>query len=313
LYLDDITLGEALGGGAYGEVFEGLWQGVVKVAVKKLHDIAGLEEFVREGRILKSLRHPNIVSLFGIYMSPEKFPLIVTELMPLGNLRSFISKLGPSMIKLPHLVHMAKETSAGMLYLSSHQIVHRDLAARNLLVKKEEDTFTVKVADFGLSRKMEGNMHKSFTSSMPVRWSAPESFKERIFTTKSDSYSYGVVLFEMFTYGSEPWLGMSNHEVRECVSKGQQMNCPPDCPTYIYHVMLKCWNFNPEERPSFKGIFLELSQIEKDQGFVHEDRKSIDLPNEVEYDYGSVNDSTYGNSTYGNSTTSYSTYANEEQ
>jgi len=300
LYLEDITLGNSLGGGAFGEVFEGEWQGVVKVAVKKLHNREGLEEFLMEAKLLKSLRHPNVVSLFGIFMSPEKQPYIVTELMVLGNLRSLLAKQGPNVITLPHLLRAAKDTAAGMLYLSSYKIVHRDLAARNLLVKREGYGYVVKVADFGLSRKVDDHYDVTVSSKVPVRWTAPEGFKHGTFSSKSDVYSFGVVLYEIMTYGIEPWFGMSNAEVKEGILKGQQMQCPEGCPSFMYQLMLKCWNIVPEERPTFKNLFDELTKIEKDfvgVEEVKEERESDPIFNTEYASSGSYADaSTYANS-----------------
>jgi len=261
LFLDDITLGNSLGGGAFGEVFEGLWQGVVKVAVKKLHNPEAFEEFKKEAHILKLLRHPNIVSLYGLHIT-EKESLIVTELMNLGNLRSFLQKNGPELIHAADLFSMGKNTCAGMLYLSANKIIHRDLAARNLLVKKEDDHLLIKVADFGLSRKVDDHYNVSATSKMPVRWTAPEAFTDSVVTSNSDVFSFGVVLFEIWTYGADPWLGYSNQEVKEMVVKGKQMDIPPGCPPFMYKLMKMCWSTKPQERPSFKELYDELTKFE---------------------------------------------------
>lgn len=190
---------------------------------------------------------------------------MVTELLPLGNLKDLL-RAQASNFKVPDLVHISKLAAAGMTYLFNNNIIHCDLAARNLLVKKEDNRFTVKVGDFGLSKHTKDKTYEAEKDSkFPVKWTAPEAFSGK-FSTKSDVWSFGIVLYEIFTYGEDPYSDMKNKEVFDQVPKGYRMPQPEGCPDSIYKLMLSCWDSDPEKRPDFPSIYELLAGIQNEVG-----------------------------------------------
>lgn len=141
-----------------------------------------------------------------------------------------------------------------MLYLSEKKIIHRDLAIRNLLVTihGQNNKYLIKIADFGLSRNIDTNYYQASNSVFPVKWTAPEAVEKGKFSSMSDVWSFGIVLWELFTYGKIPYPGMSNQEVIEKVSNGYRLPPPKNCPPNIIELMNKCWSYNPKERPNFQ-------------------------------------------------------------
>jgi len=257
LYLRDITVGSHLGSGSFAEVFKGIWNGTTRVALKKLHQQSDLKGFASEVQVLMQLRHPNIVWFFGLYQSASNDFFMVTEFLDGGNLRDFL--LDKRTLKFSILIHMAANACAGMVYLSSHGIVHRDLSARNLLVKQEDGGYVVKVADFGLSRFLESDYYiSSKKSRFPLKWTAIEAVKFGKYSSKSDVWSFGVVLWEILEYGAEPYFGMDSNEIKEFILKGNRLACPQLCPETLYLMLLKCWSEDPTQRPTFKELFDNL-------------------------------------------------------
>eukprot|EP01114_Cavostelium_apophysatum_P016046 TRINITY_DN4500_c0_g1_i1.p1 TRINITY_DN4500_c0_g1~~TRINITY_DN4500_c0_g1_i1.p1 ORF type:complete len:771 (+),score=243.63 TRINITY_DN4500_c0_g1_i1:349-2661(+) len=257
-HLKDITIGNHIGSGSFGEVHGGVWNGTTRVALKKLHQQSRLKDFTTEVQMLMQLRHPNIVWFYGLYCSPITMDnFIVTEFLDGGNLRDFL--LAKTDLEFSAMIQMALDACAGMIYLSSHGIVHRDLSARNLLVKNEDGRFVVKVADFGLSRFVQSEYYLSTNKSpFPMRWTAPEAIKFGKFSTKSDVWSYAVTLWEILEYGAEPYYEMELSEMKEHVLKGGRLACPLLAPELLYELMLECWNEDPAKRPTFKELFDKL-------------------------------------------------------
>jgi len=147
-----------------------------------------------------------------------------------------------------------------MVYLQSKNILHRDLAARNILI---EDNI-VKVSDFGLSRESPDNYYKISTSKVPVRWTAVEVLEGKAFTSSADVWSYGVTIWEIFSMGKLPFSWLSNKEVTEQVPVGERLSKPEKCPDQVWNLLVKCWNKDPNSRPSFVQIIHELREV-KDQ------------------------------------------------
>jgi serine/threonine protein kinase len=169
------------------------------------------------------------------------------------------------LLKIEDLITFSKHTAAGMQYLEENKIVHRDLALRNLLVAPgTNEKYIIKISDFGLSRIMEKDYYKTDDITMPIRWSAPEVLEKGIFTLKSDVWSFGIVLWEIFTFGKLPYFEYKkNLEVIEKILSGYKLEKPENCPNVIYELMLQCWNKNYEERPTFKKVCLILNNIHK--------------------------------------------------
>ncbi|XP_058043780.1 activated CDC42 kinase 1 isoform X3 [Ahaetulla prasina] len=257
----DLVLLEKLGDGSFGVVRRGEWCAplgkVLNVAVKclktdVLNQPEALDDFIREVNAMHSLDHVNLIRLYGVVLSnPMK---MVTELAPLGSLLDRLRKnLGHFLIAT--LCHYAIQIARGMAYLESRRFIHRDLAARNILLAAND---LVKIGDFGLMRALPKNNDHYIMQEhrkVPFAWCAPESLKTRTFSHASDTWMFGVTLWEMFTYGQEPWVGLNGSQILHKIDKeGEQLARPEDCPQDIYNVMLQCWAHKPEDRPTFVAL-----------------------------------------------------------
>ncbi|KAK8722463.1 hypothetical protein OTU49_012223, partial [Cherax quadricarinatus] len=244
-----LSMDKKLGQGSFGEVWYGMWNNSTEVAIKTLKQGAmSPSAFLEEARIMKKLRHRNILVLYAVCTKEEPI-LIVTEYMCNGALLDLLRNEGERSLKLNDLIYVATQVAAGMAYLESLQLLHRDLAARNVLVG---ESLLCKVADFGLARIVEGEDYcPSTCNKFPVKWTAPEAMLYNRFTIKSDVWSFGVLLMEVITYGANPYPGMNNREVIERVQAGYRMAKPPRCPDELYKAMLHCWDKDPDHRPTF--------------------------------------------------------------
>ncbi|KAF4518010.1 hypothetical protein B566_EDAN009243 [Ephemera danica] len=263
---------QELGEGAFGKVYKGelLADGVnLPVAVKTLKENATAktqQDFRREVDLMSDLRHPNIVCLIGVVLRNEPLCMLF-EYMAHGDLHEFLMAHSPFTEQEPpedrrqldqaDFLHVAIQIAAGMEYLSGHHYVHRDLAARNCLVG---ENLTVKISDFGLSRDIYSSDYYRVQSKslLPVRWMPPESILYGKFTTESDVWSYGVVLWETYSYGLQPYYGYSNQEVIDMIRSRQLLPCPESCPSRIYSLMMECWHEVPYRRPTFPELHARL-------------------------------------------------------
>jgi len=256
---DSIKLRKKLGAGQFGDVWEGIWNGTTQVAVKTLKPgTMEVEDFLGEATIMKKMRHPKLIQLYAVCTDGEPI-YIVTELMSHGSLLDYLHDKGRA-LKLPQLVDMAAQVAAGMAYLEAQNYIHRDLAARNVLVGENN---ICKVADFGLARVIE--RENEYTAregaKFPIKWTAPEAAMLNRFSIKSDVWSFGILLTEVITYGRIPYPGMNNAEVLQQIDKGYRMPPPNGCPELLYQLMLDCWKFNPEDRPTFETLQWRLEDF----------------------------------------------------
>ncbi|XP_029024291.1 tyrosine-protein kinase ABL1 isoform X2 [Betta splendens] len=271
----DITMKHKLGGGQYGEVYEGVWKKYnLTVAVKTLkEDTMEVEEFLKEAAVMKEIKHPNLVQLLGVCTREPPF-YIITEFMTHGNLLDYLRECNRVEVNAVVLLHMATQISSAMEYLEKKNFIHRDLAARNCLVGENH---LVKVADFGLSRLMTGDTYTAHAGAkFPIKWTAPESLAYNKFSIKSDVWAFGVLLWEIATYGMSPYPGIDLSQVYELLEKDYRMDRPEGCPEKVYELMRACWRWNPSERPSFaethqafETMFQESSisdEVEKELG-----------------------------------------------
>ncbi|XP_031443012.1 insulin-like growth factor 1 receptor isoform X2 [Clupea harengus] len=271
---EKITLCRELGQGSFGMVYEGIAKGVVKdepetrVAIKTVNESASMHErieFLNEASVMKEFNCHHVVRLLGV-VSQGQPTLVIMELMTRGDLKSYLRSLRAkescTSLPLPPLkkmIQMTGEIADGMSYLNANKFVHRDLAARNCMVAED---FTVKIGDFGMTRDIYETDYyrKGGKGLLPVRWMSPESLKDGVFTTMSDVWSFGVVLWEISTLAEQPYQGMSNEQVLRFVMEGGLLDKPDNCPDMLFELMRMCWQYNPKMRPSFLEIISSIKE-----------------------------------------------------
>ncbi|XP_066448944.1 insulin-like growth factor 1 receptor isoform X2 [Eleutherodactylus coqui] len=270
---EKITMNRELGQGSFGMVYEGIAKGVVKdeaetrVAIKTVNEAASMRErieFLNEASVMKEFNCHHVVRLLGV-VSQGQPTLVIMELMTRGDLKSYLRSLRPDAETNPgqpppslkKMIQMAGEIADGMAYLNANKFVHRDLAARNCMVSED---FTVKIGDFGMTRDIYETDYyrKGGKGLLPVRWMSPESLKDGVFTTHSDVWSFGVVLWEIATLAEQPYHGMSNEQVLRFVMEGGLLEKPDNCPDMLFELMRLCWQYNPKMRPSFLEIISSI-------------------------------------------------------
>ncbi|XP_058029190.1 muscle, skeletal receptor tyrosine-protein kinase isoform X3 [Ahaetulla prasina] len=279
-----------IGEGAFGRVFQARAPGLLPyepftmVAVKMLKEEASADmqaDFQREAALMAEFDNPNIVKLLGVCAIGKPMCLLF-EYMAFGDLNEYLRNRSPRSLCNPNnnnfepkirpsspnmltlsctdQLCIAKQVAAGMAYLSERKFVHRDLATRNCLVG---ENMVVKIADFGLSRNMySADYYKANENdAIPIRWMPPESIFYNRYTTESDVWAYGVVLWEIFAFGMQPYYGMAHEEVIYYVRDGNILSCPDNCPLELYNLMRLCWSKLPSDRPSFAGIHRILERM----------------------------------------------------
>lgn len=261
---EDLVLGEQIGRGNFGEVFSGrLRDDNMPVAVKSCRETLPAElkaKFLQEARILKQYNHPNIVRLIGV--CTQKQPIyIVMELVQGGDFLTFLRTEG-ARLRMKTLLQLVGDAAAGMEYLESKCCIHRDLAARNCLVTEKN---VLKISDFGMSREEADGVYAASGGlrQVPVKWTAPEALNYGRYSSESDVWSFGILLWEAFSLGASPYPNLSNQQTREFVEKGGRLPCPELCPDAVFRLMEQCWAHEPWQRPSFSAIYQELQSIRK--------------------------------------------------
>ncbi|XP_048100480.1 neurotrophic tyrosine kinase, receptor, type 2a [Alosa alosa] len=280
-----IVLKRELGEGAFGKVFLAECynltpeQDKTLVAVKTLKEASenARKDFRREAELLTNLKHEHIVTFYGVCVESDPI-IMVFEYMKHGDLNKFLRAHGPDavlvgetqeqcelpvqMLSQAQMLHIAQQIAAGMVYLASQHFVHRDLATRNCLVG---ENLLVKIGDFGMSRDVYSTDYYRVGghTMLPIRWMPPESIMYRKFTTESDVWSLGVVLWEIFTYGKQPWYQLSNNEVIECITQGRVLQRPRCCTQEVFELMLGCWHREPHMRLNIRQIHSQLLSLAK--------------------------------------------------
>ena len=255
-----------IGSGEFGMVYKGSWdtgQKTIEVAMKilKSSDESVKTAFMREAAIMGQFSHPNVLKLLGILSLTEPF-MIVTEFMK-ADLPKFLINLKPSGIDVsvipPVLLRFCIDIASGMEYLASKNCVHRDLAGRNILLTRN---MVCKIADFGMSREFKENYdyYKSSGGLIPVKWTAPEAIFYQKYTEKSDVWAFGMTMFEIWSLGYTPWHNKSNEEILHKLQSRKVQQPPTGCPKQIYDVMLQTWNYEVDQRVTFKQVLQLLAQ-----------------------------------------------------
>ncbi|XP_072334699.1 ephrin type-B receptor 2 isoform X1 [Scyliorhinus torazame] len=266
--ISTVKIEQVIGAGEFGEVCSGHLKLPGKreifVAIKTLksgYTERQRRDFLSEASIMGQFDHPNVIHLEGVVTKSSPV-MIITEFMENGSLDSFLRQ-NDGQFTVIQLVGMLRGIAAGMKYLADMSYVHRDLAARNILVNSN---LVCKVSDFGLSRFLEDDTSDpTYTSALggkiPIRWTAPEAIQYRKFTSASDVWSYGIVMWEVMSYGERPYWDMTNQDVINAIEQDYRLPPPMDCPTALHQLMLDCWQKDRNNRPKFGQIVNTLDKM----------------------------------------------------
>ncbi|XP_062320469.1 ephrin type-A receptor 8 isoform X1 [Osmerus eperlanus] len=261
-----IKIEKVIGSGEFGEVCYGRMRlpgkRDIPVALKTLkagYSDKQRRDFLAEASIMAQFDHPNVIRLEGV-VTRSKPVMIITEYMENGSLDSFLRR-HDGQFTIIQLVGVLRGIAAGMTYLADLGYIHRDLAARNILVNSN---LVCKVSDFGLSRVLEDDPDAAYTTSggkIPIRWTAPEAIAYRKFSSSSDVWSFGVVMWEVMSYGERPYWNLTNRDVIKSVEEGYRLPAPMGCPGALHTLMLDCWQKDRNERPRFCQIVTVLDKL----------------------------------------------------
>ncbi|XP_017083729.2 tyrosine-protein kinase CSK isoform X2 [Drosophila eugracilis] len=249
----ELQLRESIGKGEFGDVMLGILRNE-KVAVKMLKDEGAVQKFLAEASVMTTLEHDNLVKFIGLVFT-SKHLYLVTEYMSKGSLVDYLRSRGRQHITKKDQIIFAYDTASGMEYLEAKKVVHRDLAARNVLISED---CVAKVSDFGLAREECYNLD---VGKLPIKWTAPEALKNGRFSNKSDMWSFGILLWEIYSFGRVPYPRIPLADVVKHVEVGYKMEAPEGCPPEIYEMMRQAWDLNPAKRPTFAELKVKLQLL----------------------------------------------------
>ncbi|XP_072256544.1 tyrosine-protein kinase ITK/TSK [Pyxicephalus adspersus] len=253
-----LTFIQEIGSGQFGVVKLASWQGTKKVAVKMIREgMMSDEDFVEEAQVLMKMSHPKLVQLHGVYT--QQMPIfLVFEYMEHGSLNDYLRRNKGTLSRSTAL-GMCQDVCEGMEYLETSNFIHRDLAARNCLVG---ESLVVKVSDFGMTRFVLDDQYTSSSGSkFPVKWSAPEVYQYGRYSSKSDVWAYGVLVWEIFSEGKTPFEHLSNADAVKEISAGLRLFKPKLATEKVYQLMHSCWHEKPETRPGFNRLLREITDL----------------------------------------------------
>ncbi|XP_068569259.1 tyrosine-protein kinase TXK [Cebidichthys violaceus] len=254
----ELTFMKELGSGQFGVVKLGKWRAQHRVAIKAIREGAMYEEdFIEEAKVMMRLCHPKLVQLYGVCLQQRPL-LIVAEFMENGCLLNFLRQRSRA-LKGAWLLSMCQDVCEGMEYLEAQSFIHRDLAARNCLVN---DHNVVKVCDFGMTRYVLDNQYTSSSGAkFPVKWSPPEVLHFSKYSSKSDVWSFGVVMWEIYSEGRTPFENHSNLDVVNEITRGVRLYRPHRASQPLFTIMYHCWHEKPQGRPSFSELLEEIRKL----------------------------------------------------
>jgi len=278
---NELTIGKQIGHGAFGTVYKGRWRNadcvVKQMKPKNKDDAESTAKFLKEADIVKNLRnHENVCSIFGVCTNPEYPICIVLEYVSGGSLQTALSDKKIQMTG-PRLIQFAKQICSGMSHIHKENLLHCDLACRNVLVAPQGTRkHVLKITDFGLARISSAGIYDAKEEAkFPIRWTAPEVLTKFKVSRASDVWSFGVVMWEMIE-AKTPWYDKQNSEVLDLVCN-QQQYLPKPKATFeypaneVYALMVQCWQFDPNLRPSFDDLFFKLEKLERIWGYNQDD------------------------------------------
>ena len=242
--------------GNFGEVWEAMWNNTTPVIVNTINPgTVTVSDFLKEATVIKQLRHRNLVQLYALYVEKELI-YVVTEPTKYGNLWDHLKEDG-NILPLTQLINIGAQVAAGMAFLENNSYVHGNLAAKNVFITEH---LICRIGGLGIINALSKESREEFIRSN-TKWSAPEVLNMSPITTKSDVWSFGILLYEVVTYGHVPYPGMSDNQVREKLQANYRMLCPMGCPEQLYKIMMKCWNKYADDRPTFETLQWQLEEF----------------------------------------------------
>ncbi len=251
----DFELFEKLGQGDFATVYKARHRGQT-VAAKCVTQTSSVSLLgMQEAAVMTTLvDHPNVVRFYGLIQDKERV-YFLTEFMACGSLVNYLRSRGRSLTTPAQQMNFALDACSAMAYLEKKGLVHRDLAARNILLDEQQNA---KLGDFGMCRETDS---QEASWKVPVKWTSPEAVRLNAFTHASDMWSFGVLLWEIYSYGRLPYLGIQVNEVIREVENGLRLPRPDNCPVYMYALQQRAWSLLPDRRPTFEETLAELRRL----------------------------------------------------